>query len=168
MNDYIPIGVIVNTHGLKGNLKVKTESDFKEERYRTGQILYIKYKGDLKAVTVQSYQTVKNLDHVKFAEFNHINDCEKYKGCELFVHKDALSDLDENEFYYEELMGMSVRGDSFEGTVENVREMPKGALLSVMIPGRKKPVLIPFNKEFIESVDKEKNEITIYEWEGLL
>jgi 16S rRNA processing protein RimM len=163
---YIPIGVIVNTHGLKGTLKVKSFTDFKEERYQSGQTLYIDYKGSKIPVTVVSFQTQKGIELLQFKEFNDINDCEKYKGSDLLIAKDDIHSLDEGEYYFDELIGMTVQGDTITGVVTNVREVPRGALLEVEING--KQILIPFHKEFILDVDKKNNTIHINEWEGLV
>lgn len=163
---YIPIGIIVNTHGLKGTLKVKSFTDFKTERYQTGQVLYIDFKGTKIPVTVASFQTQKGIELLQFKEFHHINDCEKYKGSDLLISKEDIHELEEDEFYFDELVGMMVRGNTVEGTVTGVREVPRGALLEVEVNG--KQVLIPFHKEFIQDVDKESNIIYITEWEGLI
>lgn len=163
---YIPIGVIVNTHGLKGTLKVKSFTDFKEKRYQTGQVLFIDFKGTKVPVTVVSYKTQKGIELLQFEEFEHINDCEKYKGSDLLISKDDIHALEEDEFYFDELIGMTVEGTTIKGTVTNVREVPRGALLEVDVDG--KQVLIPFHKEFILDVDKEAKLIHINEWEGLL
>lgn len=163
---YIPIGVIANTHGLQGMLKVKSFTDFKTERYQTGQTLYIVFRGTYIPVTVASFKTQKGIELIKFNEFNHINECEKYKGCDIVIAKDDIHELPEDEYYFDELVGMTVKGDTFTGVVTAVREVPRGALLEVEVDG--KTHLIPFHKEFILTVDKANKIITIQEWEGLV
>lgn len=164
--EYIPVGTIVNTHGLKGTLKVKSSTDFKDVRYKKGETLYINFRREMIPVTVQSYRTVKGLDYLDFVEFTDINQCEKYKGSTLSIHATQQHELDIDEFYYDELIGMTVLGERVQGTVVDVREVPQGELLVVDID--KKRVLIPFSKQFVSSVDKDNNCITIIEWEGLL
>jgi 16S rRNA processing protein RimM len=166
MNNLIPVGIIVNTHGLKGTLKVKSDSDFKESRFRVGNKLFIGYQNTYVPVTVKRYQSKKGLEYIDFEEFTHINDCEKYKRCELFIRKEDRDELQEGEYYFDELIGMTVILDNQKGTVKDVRDMPQGAILEVALAT--KTILIPFHKEFIQDVDREKGVITISMWEGLL
>lgn len=163
---YIPIGTIVNTHGLQGTLKVKSDTDFKEQRYATGSTLYIAFRKDMIPITVQSYRTVKGLDYLDVVEFTDINQCEQYKGSTLYIDQADQHDLDPDEYYYDQLIGLKVNGQTFTGTVQAVREVPRGELLVVLVNG--KQVLIPFQAEFVADVDLKKGIITIIEWEGLL
>ena len=64
------IGIIVNTHGLNGTLKVKSFTDFKKERYSKGTPLYIAFKNEYIPVTVLSHKEVKTLDILTFNEFS--------------------------------------------------------------------------------------------------
>lgn len=165
--EYITIGVIVNTHGLGGTLKVKSFTDFKEERYKKNTTLYIDFKHELVPVTVNNYKTVKGLELLNFKEFDHINDCEKYKGSELKISSEEIHELKEDEFYFEELIGMEVYTTEVVGTVVDVREVPQGELLEIKTKSDKN-ALVPFNKHFVKEVNKEEMKITLQMWEGLL
>lgn len=165
--ELITIGVITNTHGLRGTLKVKSFTDFKNERYKKGNTLYIAFKNELIPVTVDKFQTVKTVEHIDFDEFTNINQVEKFKGSELRISKEYIHDLDEDEFYFDELIGMEVFTDKLIGVVKGVREVPQGELLEVDT-NNKKMTLIPFNKHFIKSVDKDTKKVVLLEWEGLL
>ncbi len=162
---YIPIGKISKPHGVKGSVKIKTDSDFKDERYQKGQTLYIYYDKTYHEVTVQSRFEKAPFDVVTFDEISNINTVEKYKGCTLYVKDDDRHNLDEDTFYYSDLIGLDVYTDNFIGTVQEVRDYPQGAMLVIKREG-KKNALIPFLKQFIKSVDKKK--ITVIDMEGLL
>ncbi len=166
--EYIKIGAIANTHGLRGTVKVKSFTDFKEERYKKGNTLYIFFKNEYIPVTITKVKTVKGLEYIDFKEYTHINDIEKYKGSELFIHqKDIHTIQEEDEFYYTDLIGCEVFTDSPIGVVKDIREYPQGEYL-VINTETKKNVLIPFLKEFIKGVDLKEKIIYISEWEGLL
>ena len=165
--ELITIGVIVNTHGLKGNLKVKSFTDFKEKRYKKGSKLYISFKRELIPVTVFSYKTNKGIETIKFEEFDDINECEKYKRCEIQMEASNQHSLEEDEFYFHELIGMDVYTDICIGKVDEVREVPQGELL-VIKRENNKDLLIPFNKHFVKDVLKDENKITLIFWEGLI
>jgi 16S rRNA processing protein RimM len=165
--EYIKIGVITNTHGLKGTVKVKSFTDFLEERYQQNNPLYIQYKNEYIKVTVKGYKTVKNLEYIDFNEFHDINDVEKFKGCDLLFPKELIHALEEDEFYFDELKGMNVYTDSFVGHVIDVREYPQAEYIVVKREG-KKNAIIPFMKKFVKSVDKEEGRIVLEDVEGLL
>jgi 16S rRNA processing protein RimM len=166
--ELIKIGVVVNTQGLKGTLKVKSFTDFKSERYKKGSPLHILYKDEYIPVTVSSFREQKGLDYITFAEYGDINQVEKYRGCDIFFDKDLASDLAEDEFYFTELIGLNVFvGDLQVGICEDVREYPQGEVI-VVSRDNQTPLLIPFIKEFIEKVDKENKKIVVIEWDGLL
>lgn len=165
--DVIKIGVIVNTHGLKGTFKIKSFTDFVDERYRKGNTLYISFKNELLPVTVKEVRTVKGLEYVDFDEYNHINQIEQFKGSELFIDSNMIHPLDEDEFYFGELIGMTVVGTEVIGECIDVMELPQGQLLVVKRSGQKN-ALIPFQKEFVSNVDKQKQIISVIEMEGLL
>lgn len=165
--ELMTIGVIVNTHGLKGTVKVKSFTDFKAERYKKGTILYIAFKEDLVPVTVEAYRTHKNLEYIDFKEFSNINEIEKFKGSDLKINADSKHKLKVDEFYFNELIGMDVYTDKLIGKCLDVREVPQGEIL-VIDTGSKKNALIPFNKHFVKNVSKKENKITLLQWEGLL
>lgn len=165
--EMIKIGVVVNTHGLKGTIKVKSFTDFKEERYKKGNTLYIHFKNEFIPFTVKKYKTVKTLEYIDFDELTHINHVEKYKGSDLYIKQEQKHELEEDEFYFDELINMEVHTDTFIGLVTDVREVPQGEML-VVKRENKKQALIPFLKQFIKEVDKENNIIYINNMEGLL
>jgi 16S rRNA processing protein RimM len=165
---YIEIGAIANTHGLKGTLKVKSFTDFKEERYKKGNTLYLLFKQEYIPVTVKGWKTVKNLEYIDFKEFTHINQVEHFKGASLYVSEDDIHEIeDEDTFYVRDLIGLDVFSDTLIGQVKDVRDYPQGSYLDVRLLDNKK-VLIPFKHAFIKEVDIKNNRITIIEWEGLL
>ena len=166
--EYIKIGAIANTHGLKGTVKVKSFTDFKEERYKKGNTLYIFFKNEYIPVTITNAKTVKNLEYIDFEEFTNINEVEKFKGSELYIDKEEVHEIKEKDaFYYTDLIGCEVVTDTPIGIVEDVREYPQGEYLVINM-GEKKNVLIPFLKRFVKEVDLEKNVVYLSEWEGLL
>jgi len=163
----ITIGKIVNTHGLNGSLKVKSFTDFKEQRYKKGTTLYISFKHEYIPVTVFSQQEIKNLDLIKFEEFDNINQVEQFKGCDLVIDKKFIHELEEDNFYFDQIIGMNVyQKDNLIGKCTDIRDYPQGEILVVNVDGKNR--LIPFRKEFIEEVNVKENKLSIIVWEGLL
>ena len=161
----IRVGVIVNTHALKGEVKVKSFSDFDEQRFAKGSVLYISYHNELIEVVVKSARESKGLLLVLFEGYEHINLIEKYKGCELFIKSSDLHELEEDEVYFHDLMMCDVylEDNTYLGKVEEVLETGANAVLRV-----NKTILIPFVKAFIKESDIENKKIVIFKVEGLL
>ena len=160
----IVFGKLVNTHGLRGEVKIVSTSDFKDERFKEGNQFYV---GET-LLTVKSHRVHKNFDMVVFEEFDNINQVEKFKGMEVSIDKSNLSELEEDEFYYHELEGMEVFNNedgSLIGKVIEVRDLPGSTIL--VVKGSKR-VLIPFVEEFIAEVNLEEGKININVIEGLL
>ena len=165
--ELITIGKIVNTHGLKGTVKVKSFTDFKAQRYLKGTPLYISFERDYIQVTVLSHQELKLLDLLTFDEFSDICQVEKYKGCDLVIDKSLIHKLEEDEYYYTQIIGMDVYDkEKLIGTCTDIRDYPQGEVL--VIKTNQKSILIPFRKEFIEEVNIKENKIFLIMWEGLL
>lgn len=162
--DGVVVGKILNTHGLKGELKIKNLSDF--DRFYKGSKLYIEYKNDFLEVVVDSVKDYDNLILVTFKDLYDINLVEKYKNSYLWVSKLDLEELDGDDYYYYELLNLPIYNEDgvLRGVVKEVREVPQGEML--VVSSGKKNSYIPFRKEFIKSVSKEK--IIIHEIEGLI
>ena len=164
----VKIGVIVNTHGLRGTLKVKSFTDFNEMRFQKGNQLFIDFKGEKLPITVTKFKIVKGIVHLDVEEYKHINEIEKFKSSDLYISEEMIHELDDDEFYFTELIGMDVyEKDTNIGTCIDVLELPQGELLVVKRKSLKN-ALIPFRKEFVENVDKDKGTIHIISMEGLL
>lgn len=163
MEGYV-VGKILNTHGLKGDLKIKVLSD--SNRFFKGSVLHIEHKKEFIEVEVLSQKSYDNHLLVRFKNLEDINLVEKYKNSFIWIDKDNLTELDEEEFYYHELVGLPVynQNNELRGNVSSVREVPQGHLLVIEINGKSK--FIPFRKEFVTEVTKDK--VIINEIEGLL
>ncbi len=165
--ELIVIGKIVNTHGLNGALKVKSFTDFKEQRYQKGMGLYIAFKEEYIPVTIVSQKTIKTLDLIVFKEFDNINQVEQFKGCDLLFNKELAHDLEEDDYYYDQIIGMDVYNEKeLLGKCIDIKEYPQGEMLVVKINNKKK--LIPFRKEFVKEVNIKENKLALIMWEGLL
>ena len=169
MLDYLMVGKIVNTHALQGEVRVISNSDFKSERFKKGSQLIIDYKGEHIPVTIQAHRVNKNFDLLKFTGMNHINDVEQYKGCELLVSTEHLSALDEEEFYFFEVIGCLVE-DASGQVIGEVSDILQTGANDVWVVKRKgeKDALIPYIEDVVKAVDVENKRVTIEVIEGLL
>lgn len=164
--DYIEVGKIVGTHGIKGELKVLSDSDFKAERFKKNNILYIEINNDYKEVKITSYRPHKNVELITINNLFDINDVEKYIGKMLYIKKEQLKKLTKDEYYYMDLIGLEVVSSESEviGIVKDIMRLPQGEVLVVYNSSNKR-ILIPFVDEFIVDV---KDKIIVKVIEGLI
>jgi 16S rRNA processing protein RimM len=169
MIDYLKVGKIVNTHALQGEVRVISNSDFKDERFKKGSTLLIDYKGAYIPVKVKTHRVNKSFDLLKFVDMNHINDVEKYKGCEILVDAANLSDLDDEEFYFFEIIGCQVKttNDTVLGEIADILQTGANDVWVVKRKGEK-DVLIPYIEDVVKAVDIENKIVTIELLEGLI
>lgn len=161
---YYRIGKILNTHGLKGDLKVQVITDF--DRFEKGSTVYLLYKDEYKTLKVLKKSEYGPHILVRFENHEDINLVEKWKGSELFITEAEQEVLPEGEYYYHQLIGLEVINENGDhrGVVTQIREVPQGNLLVVTKPDGKN-ALIPFRDEFIKKVSQFR--IIVKEIEGL-
>ena len=168
--DYICIGKIVNTHGIKGELKMQSYSDFDAERYKKGNTVYIQFENNYLPFIVKTFRTHKGHSLVSFDNYSNINDVEKYKNSFIYISKEDRKPLKNGKFYRDQLVDL-VAVDSLNnhiGKVISVEET-KGAQNNIRIQKDDgTEFLVPYIPEFIKNVDLDKQVIVIAMQEGLL
>ncbi|GGG12359.1 ribosome maturation factor RimM [Paenibacillus aceti] len=165
------VGKIVNTHGIRGELKILPHTDFPEVRFAPKNKLKIVNpdSGEQIDVTVASARLVKQMYIIKLNEYDNINQVEKYKGCELKVSKADAVDLPDNEYYYYEIIGCRVVSDEGEdlGVIEEILRPGANDVWVVKMPSRKQ-LLLPVIDDVVLDVDVEAKLVKVHLLEGLL
>lgn len=162
----VNIGKIINTHGIRGELKVYPTSDQLEERFAPGENVYLTYDKKTLEFEIESVRVHKGVLLVVFKDHHDINLVEKYKGCMLFV--EASHEDEEDDYYYFELIGCKVMENDEEiGIVTEIIETQAHEILRVKRDNQT-DVLIPYVDEFIEDVNVDEQIITVNLIEGML
>ncbi|MFC3040308.1 ribosome maturation factor RimM [Virgibacillus xinjiangensis] len=173
MTNMYNIGKIVNTHGIRGDLKVLRISDF-EERFMKGQTVYMEGEsasdGMPESFTISSHKQHKGFDLVRLEGYENINDVEQFKGKFLKISEEQLTDLAENEFYYHEIIGCEVFTDNTGDKLGVVKEILSPGANDVWVVKQKKgkDILIPYIEDVVKDVDVEAKKVVIEPMEGLL
>jgi len=164
----IMIGKIVNTHGIQGELKILSDTDFKDQRYRIDQQLFIKFGELFVAVKLKRYRPHQGFDLLTFFDLENINLVEKYRGCELYAENVPINSLKPNEFHANQLIGMDVMQNlKIVGLVTKIRIYPQGDYLEITKLDHK-IALVPFRSEFVIAIDSSLNRLEIIDMEGLI
>jgi len=164
--EYLKVGNIINTFGIRGELKIDSLTDFPQERFKAGKVLYILFNNRYEAVTVKSYRVHKGFVLLLLKDLENINFVEKYKGSDLYVSKNDLHKLKDGQYYFFQLVDCEVfYNDTLIGKVIDI-DGGYQPVLRVKSDG--KEVLIPYVDRFIKNVDLETKKINVDLIEGML
>ncbi|MDR2465391.1 MAG: ribosome maturation factor RimM [Streptococcaceae bacterium] len=167
---YFNVGKLVNTQGIRGEVRVISQTDFPEERYKKGSKLTLFQEGNAPVeLTVLTHRKHKNFDILTFENHTNINHVEKYKGGILKVSEEAMGSLSQDEFYYHEIINLMVV-DQFGTEIGKIKEILSPGANDVWVVGRykKKDALIPYIEDVVKSVDLENGVVHIEVMEGLI
>ena len=159
---YIYIGEIVNTHGIKGELRIVSEFKHKKLIFKNDFKVYVgKRKEEL---IIKSYRPHKIYDMVTFDGVKDINDAIAYKGDSVYINRD---DIEVDDYFHEDIIKCDVyHDDKLIGKVDGI--MASSAHEILVIKGNDKNHLVPYIDEFIEKIDIENKKIYIKTIEGLI
>ncbi|MDT2768047.1 ribosome maturation factor RimM [Globicatella sulfidifaciens] len=166
------VGRIVNTFGIKGQIKVIADTDFAYERFAPGEKLAI-VDGDkvLTKLTVADAYLHKGTYILSFEGIHNINDIEHYKNYWLAIEKDQQQALPEDEFYHHQIIGLKIittDGDEL-GTVKEILSLGSNDVWVVKRhEPKKRDVLLPFINDVVKEVDLANGIATIELMEGLI
>ena len=159
MSEFIRVGRIVNTHGLKGHVKVELLTDF-EQRLAKGTRLRL--RDDWVTVEESRWQNDRLV-----LKLSNIGDIESAKALQWEYLSAAAEDeleLDEDEYLVEDLIGMMVNTSAGMaiGKVDEVAAYPAQDILVIG------DVMIPFVDDFVKEVDFDTKTITVELIPGML
>ena len=172
-NEWLIVGLITSCHGINGQVKIKSLSDF-EERFLEPGIRWLQKENEppSKIKLVSGFkQPGKEIFIVKFQGINTRNHAEQLKKFKILVKTDKLPKLKKEEFHLLELINLEVKtlenDELIIGKVINL-ENEKNNLLVIELFKNQKKVLIPFVKEIVPLVDIKNNFLIINPPKGLL
>lgn len=159
--EYLYIGKLVNTHGIKGEVRLLSNFRHKDKVFVKDFKFYV--GKDKKEYIVETYRRHKNFDMVLFKDNHDINLIEHLKGSLVYINKEDLK-LDENTFLAIDLIGFdAIINDTCVGVVKDVLDTPANEVLVL-----DNNVMIPYVKAFINNIDKENKKVIINDVKGLI
>lgn len=170
MTAYVNVGKIVNTHGIKGEVRVISDTDFPEERYQPGaELVWLgNDESERFTLTVTSHRQHKQFDLVKFESYPTINEAESLVGGTLNVTEADLATLDDDTFYWHDIVG-STACDEAGTEIGQVKEILSSGANDVWVISRRgqKDLLLPYIDEVVKDVNLTAGTITVHVLEGL-
>lgn len=153
MNLYV--GKVVGTHGIKGEVRILSDFQFKDKVFVVGKRLII----DKQEYVIRSYRKHKNFDMVTLNDYKDINEVLFLVKKKVYVLKETL-DLDEQEILDDDLYNFKVlTTDGKSGIIKEIfLASPDNKIIRVMFDHE---ILIPLNSPMIKSISKDKSEIIV-------
>ena len=168
MEKYFRVGVIANTHGIRGEVKVYPTTD-DINRFKKLKKCILDTGKEYIDLNVESVKFFKNMVILKFKEYNNINDIECYKGKDILVSRDNAVKLEKGEYYIADILGAKVileDGSEF-GVLEDVMQTGANDVYVVKTLDNKE-VLLPKIDECVKKLDIENRIVTVHIMKGLL
>lgn len=168
MEQFLQVGVISSTHGVRGEVKVFPTTDDMARFKKLKQVI-LDTGREHKLLEIESVKFFKQFAILKFKGIDNINDIEKYKGKSLLVDRKNAVKLQKDEYFIADMVGLEVFTEDGElfGTMKDVLETGANDVYIIDSPQHGE-VLIPAIKQCILDVDIENNKMTIHLMEGLV
>ena len=165
--DLLEVGKIVNTHGLRGEVKVVPWTDYPEV-FEDIETVYIKKKYDYERLDIAGIKYQKNNLIIRFAQLKDINEAEKYKNRVLYAERASLGELPEGVYYIADLIGLDVVKEDGEkvGVISDVFNTGSNDIYEVKREGQKN-LLLPVIDDVVLNIDVENKKVTVRMMEGL-
>lgn len=163
--NYIYIGKIVNTHGIKGELRILSDFKYKEKVFLANRRIYI---GDShEEEIINTYRHHKVFEMITLKGYNNINQVLKYLNKNVYVRKNDLG-LGENEYLDSDLINLSIYlGNREIGKVMAIKETGgNNKIIETLVNG--KSTFIPYHKDFVKKIDLDNKIIELEFIEGMI
>ena len=168
MEQFLRVGVISSTHGIRGEVKVYPTTD-DPERFLDLDEVILDTGREHKILEIEGVKFFKNQVILKFKGYDNINDIEKYLKKDLLVDREHAEELGENENFIADLIDMEVVTDEGKvlGTLTDVIETGANDVYAVKTPEGKE-ILLPAIRDCILDVNVDEKRMTVHVMEGLL
>ncbi|MDO4902937.1 MAG: ribosome maturation factor RimM [Limosilactobacillus sp.] len=166
--EFYNVGKIVNTHGIRGEVRVMPTTDFIDERFAPDQTLYIEINGERLELTIEKSRQHKAFMLVKFVGYDNINDVEKFRNHELMVSSEDQEPLEDGQYYYHQIIGLTAKTTDGEelGKIKEILSPGANDVWVVARPG-KKDLLLPVIDDVVKDVDLDNGVVLVEMMEGL-
>lgn len=160
--DYLKVGKIVNTHGIKGELRLLSNFKYKNKVFKNNFKIYIGKEKDM--AVINSYRVHKMFDMITLKGYSNINEVLKYKGKLVFIDKNDLV-LNKDEYLDEDLIGFGVIYEDISNLkVVEIVNYPNNKLLKVR--SNDLDNLVPFS--LVDKIELDNKKIYVKDIKGLI
>ena len=153
MNDRICIGKIVAAHGIRGEVKVQSQTKIPTDVDKFGEV---ETKDATRRFSIKVLGTISSNVRVKIKGVETRNEAEALIGTELYVSRNALPKLAEDEFYKGDIVGLKVclkTPEQIIGKVVGFANYGAGEIIEIKLNGQKETELLPFTESYVPTIN---------------
>ena len=168
MEDLLRVGVIANTHGVHGEVKVFPTTD-DVNRFKKLKNVKLDTGKELKDLKITSVKFFKNMAILKFEGIDNINDIEKYKGKDLLITREQAVPLKKDEYFICDLIGCQVVTEDGREVGELTEVLQTAANDVFVVQGNgKKEILVPYIDDCVSNISMEEKKVTVRLLPGMM
>ena len=162
------VGVITSAHGIKGEVKVFPTTD-DAKRFKELKKVILDTGKEYIPMEIEHVKFFKNMVILKFRGYDNINEIEKYKSKDLLITRDQAVDLEPDEYFITDLIGLAVVSDQGAelGILKDVLETGANDVYVVAMKDGKE-LMLPAIGDCILNVDLEQRRMEVHVLEGLM
>ena len=156
--NFLEIGLFVGVHGIKGEMKLKSYTEIPENIFSYKELFA---ENSNKPINLVFVRKVKNSFICRIENIITRNDAEKLRGLKLFINRNKLSKLSDDEFYQADLLGFQVynlKRESF-GSIISFNDFGGGLLVEVN--KNDKLFYLPMSSKFLKDINYVKKEVVL-------
>ncbi len=168
MEKYLEIGQIVNTFGIKGQVKIVPFTD-DITRYDELKEIYVEKKNELKLFQIEQVNYKKNMVILKLKGIETVEEAEKLRNCYLKIDRKDAKKLPKDTYFIVDLLGLDVYTDEGKllGKVDDIYNAGSSDIY-VIKDELGKQILLPAIKDVLKEVDLENQKIIVHLIKGLV
>lgn len=162
----IVIAKVNRPHGVRGELRITSDSEFIKERFVPGNTLYFSLDGKVEEFVLKSIRKHSQAYLITLEGVQNMDDVEHLRHAEILIDYDELHDLPDGQFYFVDLVGLDVYVDDKKiGVLKEMFETPAHPIIKVETEDR--DIMIPYVDRFVLDVDLENKRMDVAWLEGL-
>ncbi len=168
MEKYLEIGQIVNTFGIKGQVKIVPFTD-DITRFDELKEMYVEKKNELKLFQIEQVNYKKNMVILKLKGIETVEEAEKLRNCYLKIDRKDAKKLPKDTYFIVDLLGLDVYTDEGKllGKVDDIYNAGSSDIY-VVKDELGKQILLPAIKDVLKEVDLENQKIIVHLIKGLV
>ncbi|AHX04927.1 ribosome maturation factor RimM [Ehrlichia japonica] len=158
-NDLICLGIITSSHGINGHVKIRTFTEKPENFTSYGTLTDGTNTYKIRIISVIS----QNIIIAKIKGIISRNDADLLRSKKLFIEKNKLPNLTNDEFYHNDLIGLSVilENNNVYGNIKKVHNFGSCDIIEICLSDSKKSTMLPFTKDIFPYISVKEKYIII-------
>jgi len=161
------LGHITRLHGIKGEVILYLDVD-DPAKYQKLESVLVETKQGLIPFFIETIRIRENQATIKFDDIDSIEEAEKLKSCKLYLPLENLPELNDDQFYFHEIIGFHIIDKALGRLGEIVNVYESGAQELIVVNYKGKELLVPMHDDLIVGIDKKEKVLEVDLPEGLV